>query len=71
MLEHGFSSLQLVITTGMTLMVYLAFPGISARLWQQLMAASRLRTIQKICRREKERGGKPKKYWEIDIRNFK
>ncbi len=71
MIEHWLSDSRLIILIAMTFMSYLAFPGISADLWQGLRGNLTARRTKKICRRKKEREERLKKYWEIDMRNFK
>ncbi len=71
MIEHGFTYSGMIALVGMTFMGCLAFPGISAGLWQHLTSARRSRTVKKDCKRKKKREERLKKYWEIDIRNFK
>lgn len=71
MMDHGLSDFRLGILVGMTLMGYLAFPGISANLWRGLKDGLASRKTEKISRMKKEREERLRKYWEIDMRNFK
>lgn len=71
MMENGFSDFRLIIPVSMAFMGYLAFPGISVNLWQHMRESFAARKRKKICRRRIERQERLKKYWEIDMRNFK
>jgi len=71
MLEHGLSDFRLIVLVSMTFMGCLAFPGISAHLWHDLKGIMTSRRTRSICKRKKKREERLKKYWEIDMRNFK
>jgi hypothetical protein len=67
MTEYGFSNPKLIVLFSMTFMGYLAFPGVAANLWQGIKDNK----AKKLCRKKREREERLKKYWEIDMRNFK
>jgi len=71
MIEQALSDPKLSVLFSMTLIICLSLPGISACIWQDIQNAMTSRKMRRTCRKKQKQEARIKKYWEIDMRNFK
>lgn len=71
MVEQALSDPRLTVLVSMTLIGCLSVPGISAYIWQDIHKAMTSLRMRRTCRKKQKQEDSLKKYWEIDMRNFK